>query len=437
MKKKFDLVVLGGGISGANAAYTAASKSKDLKKRFSVALVSNESIVYSRSALPSIIAHEIDSLRSITVYPTSQLRQVGVEFFGRCEILKVDFNAKSVKIKNLRNGEKSELLFESLVIATGSLPRLPPVKGADLRGIYTMKWFNQAKDLAKRAKLGMKALVVGAGLIGMETANALRKLGLKVTVVETFPHILSGVLEPPLSGYVQSRAESMGVKIAVKCSLEGIEGERKVESVILNGQRVPFDFVIFCTGVKPNTAIFEGSNVEMTEYGAIKTDSKMKTNIEDVYAVGDCAEKIDYVTQRPVYRPLGSLAAKTAEIAGMSALGVGITFEGSIRHQYDYIFGTHISSMGLSSSEASSLGLHTETLCVKIERNDAFAQEPLKIPRDAKICVVVEKKTDRILGWQSVGSSKPINYYNIFVNDLIRRGGTVKDLQKVGLDISN
>ncbi len=435
--KEFDLIVLGGGISGANAAYVAASKSKNLKKRFSVALISNENIIYSRSALPNFIAHEINSLRSIAVFPVSHLKQVGVKFYGLCEILQVDFNAKSVKIKNLRNGEKSEFSFKSLIIATGSLPKLPPVKGADLRGTYTIKWFDKAKDLSGRAKPGMKALVIGAGLIGMETASALRKLGLHVTVVEALSHPLPGILEPPLSRFVQTKAESMGVKIAVQSLLERIEGRRKVKSVILNGERIPFDFVIFCTGVKPNTALFEGSDLEMAEYGAVKTNSQMRTNLENVYAVGDCAEKIDYVTKRPVYRPLGSIAARTAEIAGMNALGAEITFEGSIRHQYDYVFGVHINSMGLSSSEASSLGLNTETLLIKIGRNDAFAQETLKVPRDSKICVIVDKKTDRIVGWQSVGLSKPVSYYNIFIDDLIRRGGTIGDLQEIGLDFSN
>ncbi|MEM1551368.1 MAG: NAD(P)/FAD-dependent oxidoreductase [Candidatus Bathyarchaeia archaeon] len=436
MKRKFNLVVLGGGVAGATAAYAAALKSKSLKKRFSIALVSNEGTVYSRSALPSIIAHEVSSLKPITVYPISNLRRANVNFLRRCQILQVDFNAKSVKIEDLRNGEKSELFFENLIIATGSLPKLPPVKGADLRGTYAMKWFDKAKELSRRAKPGMKALIVGAGLIGMETANALMKRGLHVTVAEALPHILSGVLEPSLSRYVQAKAERMGVKIMVQCQLGDIEGKKNVESVTLNGKRVPFDFVIFCTGVKPNTALFANSGLEMAEYGAIKADSKMQTNIEDVYAVGDCAEKIDYVTKRPVYRPLGSLAARTAEIAGMNALGAGITFEGSIRHQYDYVFGVHISSMGLSSSEASALGLKTKTLFVKMVRNEAFAQESLKVPRDSKICVIVDKKTDRIVGWQSVGSSKPVSYYNIFVDDLIKRGGTVGELQETGLDFS-
>jgi len=435
--RKFDLLVLGGGVSGANAAYAAASKSKDSKRQFSIALVSNENTVYSRSALPSLLAREVSSLKSIIVYPISYFRRAGIDFFRRCEILRVDFNEKSVIVKNFEKGESFKLFFENLIIATGSLPKLPPIKGVGLKGIYTMKWFNEVKDLSKKAKPGMKALIVGAGLIGMETANALRKLGLNVTVVEALPNILSGVLEPVLSSYVQAKAENMGVKILVKCSLEGIEGERRVKSVILNGKKVPFDFVIFCTGVKPNTALFAESGLEMAEYGAIKTNSQMLTNIENVYAVGDCAEKIDYVTKRLVYRPLGSLAARTAEIAGMNALGARIIFEGSIRHQYDYVFGVNISSMGLSSSEASSLGLNTETLCVKIGRNDAFAQEPLKIPRDAKICVIIDKKTDKIVGWQSVGSSKPVSYYNTFVDNLIKRGGTVGDLQEMGLDVSS
>jgi NADH oxidase (H2O2-forming) len=435
--RKFDLVILGGGISGAIAACAAASKSKDLKKQFSIALVSKENVVYSRSALPSLLAHEVSSLKSITVYPISYLRQIGVKFYGGCEILKVNFNEKTVKVKNLKKGEDFELFFENLIIATGSLPKLPPINGIGLKGIYTMKWFNEVKELSRKIRPGMRVLIVGAGLIGMETANALRKLGLNVTVVETLPNILSGVLEPVLSNCVQAKAESMGVKILVKCSVEGIEGKKRVRYAILNGEKVPFDFVIFCTGVKPNTSLFMESDLELAEYGAIKTDSHTLTNIENVYAVGDCAEKVDYITKRLVYRPLGSLAARTAQIAGMNALGANIAFEGSIRHQYDCIFGINISSMGLSSSEALSLGMSVETLHIKVRRNDAFVQESLKIPKDIKICVIVDKKTDRVVGWQTVGSSKPVSYYNTFVDEIIKRGRTIRDLQEMGLDISS
>lgn len=434
--KEFDLVILGGGVSGACAAYTVASKSKELKKRFSIALISNENAIYSRGALPSLIAHEISSLREISVYPVSQLRKLGVNFYKQHEILSVDFKGKSVLVKSLENERKTEIAFKKLIIATGSLPRVPPVKGADLKGVYTIKWFKDVKELSKKAKPNMKALVVGAGLIGMETANALKKLGLNVTIVEMLPNILSGVLEPRLSSYVKAKAESMGVKIRVNCTLDGVKGKRKVEAAVLNGETVTFDFVIFCVGVKPNTKIFAESELKMAEYGAIKTDSKMQTNVGDVYAVGDCAEKIDFITKRLVHRPLGSLATRTAEIAGINALGINGEFEGSIRHQYDYVFGTHISSMGLSSTEATSLGLDTETVDVKLSRNGAFFQEPLKIPLDTKMCAVIDKKNDRIVGWQSVGPSKLVSFYNVFVDEIIRKGGKVEDIQEAGLEIS-
>lgn len=434
--KEYDLVVLGGGVSGACAAYVAASKLRDLKKPFSIALISNEETVYSRGALPSLIAREIGSLREISVYPTSKLRKLGVNFYKRHEILLVDFKKKSVLIKNLENEERVKVEFKKLIIATGSLPKVPPIKGVNLQGVYTVKWFRDAKDLSKRAKRGMRALVVGAGLIGMETANALMKLGLNVTIVEMLPNILSGVLEPRLSSYVRTRAESFGAKIMTQCTLDGIEGKRKVEAAILNGKKVAFDFVIFCAGVKPNTKIFVDSDLEMANYGAIKTGSRMQTNIDDVYAVGDCAEKIDFVTKRHVHRPLGSLATRTAEIAGINILGTNIEFDGSIRHQYDYVFGIHISSTGLSSSEAASLGLSTETVHVKLSRDSAFSQELLKSPLETKMCAIVEKKSDKIVGWQSVGSSKLVSFYNVFIDEIIRKGGKIEEIQEAGLVVS-
>lgn len=222
----------------------------------------------------------------------------------------------------------------------------------------------------------------------------------------------------------------------MNCTLDSIEGKRKVEAAALNGEKVAFDFVVLCVGVKPNTKIFAGSDVGMAEYGAIKTDSRMRTNLDDVYAVGDCAEKIDFVTKRFVHRPLGSLATRTAEIAGINALGLNVEFEGSIRHQYEHVFETHITSMGLSSTEAAFLGLSTETVDVKLSRNSAFLQEPLKIPLDTKMCAIIDKKNDRIVGWQSVGPTKLVSFYNMFIDEIIRKEGKINDLQEAGLEVS-
>jgi hypothetical protein len=92
--------------------------------------------------------------------------------------------------------------------------------------------------------------------------------------------------------------------------------------------------------------------------------------------------------------------------------------------------------MGLSSTEAGSLGLSTETMNVKVSRDSAFNQEPLKIPLDTKMCVIVDKKSDRIVGWQSIGQSKLVSFYNTFIDEIIRKGGSVKDIQEAGLEVS-
>lgn len=436
MLRRFDLVVLGGGVAGAKAAHTAASKAKEEGKRFSVALISNEETVYSRSALPSLIANEAHSLKDLIVYPVDELEKLKVKFYRRCEAFSVNFEEQIVFAKNLENRRKLEAGFEKLIIATGSVPKIPPIEGVGLKGVYTIKWFRDIEELSRKIKPGMKALVVGAGFIGLETAEALLKRGLNVTVIEMLPNILLGVLEPKLSSYVRKKAEGKGLTVMTEAKIEEIGGHRSVEYARINDRKFDFDVVVLATGVKPNTKIFAETGVKMTRHDAIRTDKKMQTSIEQIYSVGDCAEKLDFITGKPVHRPLGSLAARTAEIAGLNAFGVETEFAGSIRHQYDYVFNTHISSMGLSSAEASSLGVKTRALPVKLSReNPYFDWELLKRPFGTKMCVIIERGSEKIVGWQSVGTARLTSLYNVYINNLIKNGGRIGDLQEMGLRV--
>jgi NADPH-dependent 2,4-dienoyl-CoA reductase/sulfur reductase-like enzyme len=431
---KFDFVVLGGGIAGAVAAYTAASKARKEAKQLSVALVSNERVVYSRAALLSVIAGEIHSVKAITVYPPTRLQSLGVKFYPLHEFLSVNFKERTVRLKNLSNSSQLEMSFEKLLVATGSIPKMPSSRGLDLKGVYTVKWFKDILDLTRSIRPGMNALVVGAGFIGMATANALLKRGLKVTVIVR-SRILSYVLEPMLSRLVQNKAEEMGIAVMSQSTLGEIGGQNRVQYAVVDNKKMDSDFVVFATGVRPNTGMFTEAGIEVADDHAVKTDSKMQTNIKDVYSVGDCAEKLDFVTGKPVYRPLGSIATRTARIAALNTLGEEVEYEGNIRHQYENVFNMHISSMGLSMREAVDLGVVAEMVPVKISAPAPYDWERLKLPFDVRMCAVVEKSSDRIVGWQAVGSQKLTSYYSVQIDDLIRKKKTVGSLQEMGLKV--
>jgi NAD(P)H-nitrite reductase large subunit len=433
--KKFDLVVVGGGVAGAEAAYAAAYKAKMEGKSFTVALISCEETVYSKSALPSVISSEVCSLEEIIVYPLFMLKDLGIIVYPLYEVLSVNFEERTVSARSLQTNQRMEIAFERLILCTGSVPEILRIKGANLSGVYTVKWFKDAEELSRKAKAGMKALVVGPGLVGLAAANALLKRGLKLTVLAR-TRILSYVLEPFLGEIMHKKLESMGVTILVGSKLQEIGGKGRVEYIIIDGKKFDFDFVIMATGVKPNTAILNGTSVELSDYGAVKTDTKMQTNLEHVYSVGDCAEKLDFITGKTVHRPLGSVATRTAKIAGFNVLGEEITFEGSIRHQYDYLFNTHITSMGLTSREAEPLGVKTESLRVELPLDiAAYDRELLKRPYGVKMCAVIEKGSDRIVGWESIGSVKLTNTYNVYINELIKNRGKVEELQSLGFKL--
>ncbi len=169
--------------------------------------------------------------------------------------------------------------------------------------------------------------------------------------------------------------------------------------------------------------------------GAIKVNRYMQTSAPEIYAAGDCAEVTDIIAGKPVYRPLGSLAARTGEIAGSNAAGGERIFPGSLRRQYENVFDAHIISMGLSTEEALDLGISAEDADAEI-KNLKHELLSIKRPLDARMKVVLEKGTGTVIGWQVVGRSKQGAWYSLCLEELIRNRRSVSYLQELGLNVT-
>lgn len=148
-----------------------------------MALISCEETVYSKSALPSVISGEVCSLEEINRLSAFMLKDLGITVYPLYEVLSINFEESTVSARSLENNQRMEIAFERLILCTDSVPEILQIKGANLHGVYTVKWFKDAEELSRKAKAGMKALVVGPGPVGLAAANALLKRGLKVTVL--------------------------------------------------------------------------------------------------------------------------------------------------------------------------------------------------------------------------------------------------------------
>lgn len=194
------------------------------------------------------------------------------------------------------------------------------MKGANLKGVFTIHTIDDGFKIKKWANKSQTAVVVGAGLIGLETAYGLKKMGLEVVVGELVSQIVPRLLDPDMARLVQNYLEKEGIRVILGNSIEQVMGTHKVEGVQIGNEIIKADLVIMATGIRPETHLAEYIGCELGKW-AIKVNEKMETSIPGIYAVGDCVEVTDAITGHPTQSPLGSTAVRQAKIAAKNIAG--------------------------------------------------------------------------------------------------------------------
>lgn len=402
----YDVLILGGGVAGSRAAVAAREKLPKAK----VGLISRDPIVYTRMSLSYVLKAGVKDIEYFAVYHPHELTSLNIDFLNDVAV-EIDASAKRVKTLSGRVFE-----YDKLILSTGSVPNVPEVEGRELRGVYTFHTFEDAVKLLEAAEPGKKALVVGAGMIGLLVADGLSSLGVSTVLVDLLPDIARTALDPPLSEHLRRRVERLGVRFIGGVSVEKLEGAGKVERAKLsNGEVLEVDLVVFCTGVRPNVP---SDNFALGPGKSLLTNELFETSVKDVYAIGDCASTIDYITKRHVYRPLGILAIYAANVlSGVIAEGRG--YEGFLVYQLEEAFGTTFIRLGLNGIEAKALGV-----------NYGIVEVGYRIPGVgySTSLVLYERGSDRIIGWQSVGATLA-SYKSKVFEHLIKTGGKLGDLE--------
>ncbi|MBN2890857.1 MAG: FAD-dependent oxidoreductase [Bacteroidales bacterium] len=246
------------------------------------------------------------------------------------EVVKID---RESKVVNLKSGK--DVKYEKLVIGTGSLPVVPGwLKGATLENVFSVPKNKVYLDQMQQKLVGAKKIItIGAGFIGVEISDELVKAGKEVTLIEKLPHILGLAFDVDISLKAEKILSDRGVKILTNIGVKEIHGETKVEGVLLeNGEKIEADAVILAIGYKPNTQLAQVCGLKVNSFGSIKVDEYMRTEDSNVFAVGDCAEKRDFVTRKVCNTMLASTACAEARIAGMNLMRLSAikTFSGTI-----------------------------------------------------------------------------------------------------------
>ena len=310
------VLILGGVAAGTKAA--AKLRREDPSCQVTV-LTKGQDISYAGCGLPYYVGDVIhDRSELIVNTPEKFARLTGAEVLTETEAVAVHPAEHRVEARNLKTGETAQYAYDKLVIATGASPFVPSVAGMDLKNVFVMRTPDDAIALREAVESGAvkRVVVAGGGFIGLEVAENLAARGVKTTVIDFAPHVLPNFLDPEMSEYVENRMAEAGVMPLTGVSLEGAEGDGRVEKILTSRRAMKADALVLAIGIRPNTAFLEGSGIEMVK-GAILTDQYLRTNVADVYACGDCAMVANRQTGRPAWSPMGS----TANIAGRILAG--------------------------------------------------------------------------------------------------------------------
>ena len=398
--KKYDLIVIGAGPGGI----TVARFTKSLRKEWNVLIIRKQ----KKSVIPCALPYAIDGTVKVDDYIKNDeklLKSAGIDLLID-EVEEIDCENKQVKIKN---GEKFN--FRYLVIATGSIPFIPLLPGRELKNIFTIKDHPDILNILDVIGNVKKAVVVGAGFIGLEMVNAFANRGIEITLVEKENCCLPAGLSRDLTGIITDKLKEKGVKLYLGKLLKKIEGEGKVERCILeDGTVIKTDIVVLSIGVKPEISLAEKAGIE-TNPGGIIVNDFLQTNKEGIYAIGDCILKKSFITGKYVPGYLATNAVVEARYAVLNILnGNKFKFPGVVNPVITKIFDLSCGATGLTKDMAER-----ENIEIITSDADVFTKEKSFPGAEfLKIRFIFEKEKLQLIGVEAISKENVAWLINMF-----------------------
>ena len=425
------LIVVGGVAAGMSAAAKAKRENRDLEV---VVYERSSFISYAACGMPYLIAGDVPDYRALIVRTPEQMARQGVQVQVLHEVQAIDPDAKTVHVRDLEGGSEFVKGYDQLVIATGARAAQPLLQGsgatgAPPRGVLALRSLESGmaiqRFLAERKP--RRALVIGGGYIALEMAETFRRLGLDVSLLIRSGKVLRATIDDDVRPLVEEELARHGVEILMGQPL-GFEGDSDLEAVVTTEGTVACDLVLLGVGAEPNVDLARKAGVATGRTGAIATDSRMRTNLPDVYAAGDCAEALHLVTGKPAYIPLGSTANKQGRVAGTNAAGGEASFGGVVGTMVVRVFDLTVASTGLTAAEGQTAGFAVEE--TKIQAKNISHYFPGA--SDIHVKLVTQAQDSRLLGGQIVGAGGVAKRIDVLATALYSRM-TVTDLQRLDL----
>jgi NADPH-dependent 2,4-dienoyl-CoA reductase/sulfur reductase-like enzyme/rhodanese-related sulfurtransferase len=401
------IVIIGGSAAGPKVA----SKARRLDQEAEITIIQKGKYLSMASCgYPYYVGGVFDNRNMLISTPTGAQRDP--TFFSKVKDIKaivnteakaIDRSAKMVAAENLETGEQIEIPYDKLVITTGATAFVPDLPGIDLEGITTLQSMEDAeylKQIVVEKKI-KKAVIVGGGLIGIESCEALELAGFEVTVVEMLDQVLP-FLDWEMAKLVENYMISKNMQIRTSTAVTGFTGENgKLKGVKLNnGSRLACDLAVIAIGVRPNAKLAGEAGLEIGQKGGITVNRFMQTNDQSIYAAGDCVEVNNLVTQNKQHFPMGDLANLQGRVAAQNVVFGNIEeFEGVVGTGICKIADYRAGGTGLSEKMARAEGYANIITAIHAapDKPGFMGGRPIIIK------MIADKTTGKLLGMQAVG----------------------------------
>jgi NADPH-dependent 2,4-dienoyl-CoA reductase/sulfur reductase-like enzyme len=420
------IIVVGGNAAGP----AAAAKAKRVNPNANILLFEESNFISTGTCeMPYVVSGKISSYEDILSFsPNRFMDEKGVQVFIKHKVEKIDRRTRTIYVHDLVSEKNLDFNYDSLILTTGSLPKTIPGFSKELKNVFHLKNISDLIHLQEylnsvRVK---KAVIIGSGYIGIETAEALVKCGIDITIIEKealpFPSSEKEISECVL---IELQKNSVQFLNEIK-QIEPIITDNSIIGIKVNGKELSCDLVLLTVGVVPNNILAEKSKLELGKFGGIKVDKKLRTSDTNIFAAGDNIEFINAVTRNYDYFPFATYAHNFGHIAGANAAGKVINADPIIKNVSVKVFGSYTASVGLSSKQAENFNLNYKIV-------DAEVPNLVKVMPESRNVygkIIFHKENKKILGASFCGG-KEVSGYADLIASLIFSGQTIEFLTKI------
>jgi NADPH-dependent 2,4-dienoyl-CoA reductase/sulfur reductase-like enzyme len=351
--------------------------------------------------IPYYVDDVIASHESLIVYtPEFFEKKRRIKVHTGHEVRRIDHEQRLLEVTDVRTGRAFTWGYGKLVVATGAEAVCPRLEGIDLGNVFVVRTIDDGRRIKAVLQQGglSHAVVIGAGYIGVEMAEALTEAGLETVLIEATANVLPGV-GPEIGELVERELADHGVSVHKEEMAQRLVGGKRVEGVVASGGEYPAEIVIVSVGARPAVGVLREAGIALGPTGAVATNERMETNLSGVYAVGDVAEAHHLVSGKAAWVPLGTTANKQGRVAGENAAGGDAVFQGIVGTAAVKVFGLEVARTGLTEDQAREVGF--DPVGVTIEHPSRSSYYPGAVT--LRVRLVADRQNGLLLGGQIVG----------------------------------